>query len=202
MSLKMPPLPSLQCRILTVCGKIESEQKIPAAMKNREEMVAPIRIAKKPAYLRLLPGGKQGQHLHMDCALQEFFSKGHQPETTCKKTDILEILEQLEGVTLEAGLSACFHTTAKTLPEKGLIESFATEQRTGDMSIKLTSGTLEIEGAPVKKVWWKLGKKEAIVTLDAERKEVVDDDYLVRCMDFMKGQFDLFVLGRTPDEIC
>jgi len=134
--------------------------------------------------------------------MQEFFPKGRHPKATCKKTEIVHIIQQLEGATLAAGVSACFHTAATELPEKGLIESFATEQRAADMSIKLTSGTLDIEGSPVRRVSWTLREQKAFVTLNAERKDVVDSDYLVRCMEWIRGQFELFILGRAPDAPC
>jgi hypothetical protein len=202
MALKIPRFKETACQIITVCGMIEKNQKHPLAdlMKDRDELVASIRIAQKPGFLRLMAGSKKGLHLHVDCVLQEFFSRRHVPKVTCKKKDITDILAKMEGIAIDAGLAAGFKIITGQLPEKGLINSFATEQKTADMSMKLTGGTLKIEGAPVKRLVWTLGKDSVRVRLEAERKERVDDAYVSRCFDWMKTQFDLFVLGKAPDE--
>jgi hypothetical protein len=122
------------------------------------------------------------------------------PKASCKKQDIVEILAAMEGTVIDAGISAGFEIKASDLPEKGLINSFATEQRSADMSMKLTGGTLDIEGAPVTRLVWTLRKNTVFVRLEAERKETVDDDYLARTLSWINAQFDLFVLGKTPDE--
>ena len=201
MALRIPRFEDTSCLILTVCGLVEDEKSpLPKLMKDRDECVAAIRIAKKPAFLRLAAGGKKGRHLHVDCALQDFFPKSKVPKASCKKQDIVDILAAMEGTGIDAGISAGFEIKASDLPEKGLINSFATEQRSADMSMKLTGGTLDIEGAPVTRLVWTLRKNTVFVRLEAERKETVDDDYLARTLSWINAQFDLFVLGKTPDE--
>lgn len=202
MAMQLPRFEKTSCRILTVCGRIkEEENPLPKLLPQKKPLVAAYRAAGQNVYLRVLPGGKKHTHLHVDCALRAFFGKDRGPKATAKKADIVKILGQAAGLTIDVGICGGFLVPLSDLPEGGLVRSLSTEQKTGDMSVRLTSGECKIDGAPVRRLFWSIGdeQKDVFVRLEAERQEKVDDQYLMRSLDWIEKQFSLFVLGKTAD---
>ena len=202
MPITLPLFGNTSCRILTVCGRIkEPKHPMVSVLPAREPSVAAYRGADEKVYLRVLPGGKKHTHLHVDCALHGFFSKGHAPKTNTTKDKLLAVLEKAVGLTLDAEICGGFLVPLADLPEQGLIRSLSAEQKTADLSARLTSGECKIEGAPVKRMFWSIRdeQKNVLIGIEANREDKVDDQYLLRSLEWIEKQFTLFVLGKTTD---
>jgi len=202
MAFLLPVFDNTSRRILTVCGRIEDAgHPIAGLLPDGEPLVAAYQAAGRKVYLRVLPGGKKHTHLHVDCATQEFFGKDRAPKTNTTRTKLLRILDKAVGLTLDCGVCGGFVVPLVDLPEQGLIRSLSAEQKTGGLSARLTSGECKIEGAPVRRLYWNMddGENTVFVRVDGSRKDKVDNQYLVRAFDWIGQQFDLFVLGKTPN---
>lgn len=202
MPITLPLFGNTSCRALTVCGRIkEPKHPMVSVLPAREPLVAAYRGADEKVYLRVLPGGKKHTHLHVDCALQGFFPKDHAPKTNTTKDKLLAVLEKAVGLTLDAEICGEFLVPLADLPEQGLIRSLSAEQKTADLSARLTSGECKIEGAPVRRMFWSIRdeQKDVFIRIEANREEKVDDQYLVRSLEWIEKQFTLFVLGKTAD---
>lgn len=203
MPITLPLFGNTSCRVLTVCGCIrEPEHPITSVLPESERSVAAYRGADQKVYLSVLPGGKKHTHLHVDCALQGFFPKDHAPKTNTTKDKLLAVLQKAVGLTLDAGICGGFLVPLTDLPEQGLIRSLSAEQKTADLSARLTSGECKIEGAPVGRLSWRIGdeQKDVFIRIEAHREEKVDDQYLLRSLEWIEKQFALFVMGKTADE--
>lgn len=202
MAFLLPVLENTSCRILTVCGRIkEADHPISGVLPAREPAVAAYRAGEQKVYLRVLPGGKKHPHLHIDCAAQECFGKDRAPKTTTTQAKLLKVLEKAVGLTLDAGICGGFLVPLADLPEQGLIRSLSAEQKTGDLSARLTSGECKIEGAPVGRLFWRIedDQKTVFIRIEAGRQEKVDEQYLVRALGWIEKQFNLFVLGKAAN---
>ena len=87
------------------------------------------------------------------------------------------------------------------LPERGVIRALFEEQQTGKMTVKLTGGTFSIAGAPVNEICWSIdeNKKEASITVEAEKVVEIEESYLQKQLDWINNQFNIFVLMRTDN---
>ena len=202
MAILLPPFENTSCRILTVCGRIkEAEHPISGVLPAREPAVAAYRAGAQKVYLRVLPGGKKHTHLHVDCATQGFFPKDRAPKVNTTKDKLLAVLDKAAGLSLDAGICGGFLVPVADLPEQGLIRSLSAEQKTGDLSARLTSGECKIEGAPVGRLSWRIedDQKHVFIRIEAGRQEKVDEQYLVRALGWIEKQFNLFVLGKAAN---
>lgn len=202
MAFLLPVFNKTSCRILTVCGRIkDTDHPIAGLLPAGDPLVAAYQAAGRKVYLRLLPGGKKHTHLHVDCASQEFFGKVRPPKTNTTKAKLLRMFDKAEGLMLDCGVCGGFVVPLADLPEQGLIRSLSSEQKTGGLAARLTSGECMIEGAPVHRLYWNIneGEKTVFVRVEGSREDKVDDQYLVRAFDWIDEQFDLFVLGKAPN---
>jgi len=172
-----------------------------ASVLPREPSIATYQGADEKACIRILPGGEKHNNLHVDCALYKFFPKDRVPKTNTTKDKLMAILEQAIGLTLDVEICGGFLVPLTDLPEQGLIRSLFAEHKTADLSVRLTSGEFRIEGAPVRRMFWtfKDDDKNVSIGIEANRKEKVDDQYLVRSLEWIEKQFTLFVLGKNID---
>ncbi len=163
-------------------------------------MTARSRVGSCTVYLRISSGGKSGKHLHIDFALDSFFPKGEKPKATHKKAEITALLNEAIGATVDVGVIGYFKLPIEELPERGLVRSLYTEQKTGGIAIKLVGGQLTITGAPVRYISWSVIKdgKKIGLRIEAEKKGIVEIDemYLQSQLDWINNQFRLFVLTR------
>lgn len=200
MALKFPSLKKTNCLALTVCGEVLSEATEGSdAFKNKKPMIASTRIDGQGAFVRLGAGGEDGTHLHIDCLAKDHLSKKSYPETNAKKTDIANAVQVFEGAEINARVSALILWPLDKLPESSIINTLSAKQQSGEIAIKLTSGTIEVKGAPIEEVEWTLDEEEnqAYISIEGRCKETVDDGYIARRLDWIVEQFNLFVLGKA-----
>jgi hypothetical protein len=200
MNLRLPTFKTTKIRAITACGKVESDSPaVNEILKTQKDMTAKYVIDGNDIYFSLLFGGKTGKHLHMDCVFPTFIKKSKLPKITNQIDDVLNRISDFNGVKVEVGVVGLYISPVAEIPEKCLIRSLTTEQKTGDISIRLSSGSFTISGAPVTKMSWSMdeNKNEAMINLQAEKQEVVDAEYLTRINDWIDKQYNLFILGKA-----
>ena len=202
MPITLPLFGNTSCRILTVCGRIkEPKHPMVSVLPAREPSVAKYQGADEKVYIRVLPGGKKHTNLHVDCALQKFFPKNRVPKINTTRDKLLVVLEKAVGLTLDAEICGGFLVPLTDLPAQGLIRSLFAEHKTADLSARLTSGECKIDGAPIRRIFWTIKdeQKNVSIGIKANREERVDDQYLMRSLEWIEKQFTLFILGKTTD---
>ena len=191
--------------ILTVCGRIKEGTVLPSTTIFEKERVASYQTPKGKAYVRaFLKRNKKIIHLHVDCALHDFFPKGKTPKVTHKKNDVLKAIESVIGSDIIANIEGCFEISMSDLPENGSIRLLSSEQKSGELSFRLIGGEISIKGSDVKSIEWNIRKddpKEIIrAIMVGERSFKISDKYLIECLDWLDTQFAVFILGKKNAE--
>jgi hypothetical protein len=203
MPIVLPRLGKTLCSALTVCGYIrELKHPMVSVLPEKDAWVAAYQGENEKVFIRILPGGNKHTHLHVDCFSKKFFDEKRIPKTNITKNKLLSVLEKAIGLTLDAEIYGGFIVPLTDLPESGLIRSLFTEHKTADMSVQLTSGECKIEGTPVRSMSWTIkgDRKNVHIGIEASREEKVDEQYLVRTLEWIEKQFALFILGKTVNE--
>jgi len=203
MGIELPTFENSYGLLLTACGRLRDEE-IRTKGKRREERtkVARYYTASGTAFVRASLGYKQIPHLHVDCVLRKYFPKDRIPKVTHKKAEVLKIIERVLGTTIELSIVGCFKVPMTELPEGGIIHSLSVEQKTVDVSIRLTGGSYTLTGAPVKEIHWRElqeGKRLVHVRIKGEKTSKVSEAYLREMWDWINDQFSLFVLGKIKN---
>jgi len=204
MAIELPKFENTYGVMLTACGQLKGQaSKIKALCERKKPRVARYISAAGTAFVRsrLAIVNKGGIYLHVDCVQGKVFST--KPKVTHKKTEVLEIIEAVRGLEIEAGIIARFEVPIAKLPETGLVRALSTERRISDMSVKLKGAAVSITGTPIKNIDWGIHEKKkkqiVHVRMRAERVVKVDDKYLSESWNWIDEQFLLFVLGRRKD---
>ena len=198
--MELPILERTSCKSLTACAEIQAApQQLLTRLNQAKNMVARYGSGLGAGLVRLLPGGRSGKHVHVDCALRTFFPQGLLPKATHKKAEIIAILDEVIGSQLDVGVHACFEVPLQELPAHGLIRSLSAEEETAGISIKLTGGRFSMTGAPLQQVKWLLTDDGDIVKVEIGAMKVVEAkaNYLQELLDWIDEQFKVFVLGRS-----
>jgi hypothetical protein len=163
-------------------------------------MVTKYQSGAKIAYVRVLTI-EAGRHLHVDCALEEFFGKKKTPKTTCSKGRVLALLETCAGSTIDGTVTATFVVGMAKLPDQGLIRSLSAETGSANLRVRLTGGTLSVAGAAIRRITWSLRKEGSSVWIQIEGDRVitVGENYLEESLAWAGRMFGSFVLQGTDD---
>jgi hypothetical protein len=206
MSIKLPDFRNSRCQMLTACGEITGAKEPRVAdLLKKKALIAVYKAAGDKAFVRVLGGRTSANHLHIDVAKAGIF-RGKDPKATHKKSDLDRILKQVIGNTIDVGVEGEFLMPLGVLPADGVVRSLSVEKKSGNVALRMTAGTLSVEGAPVQSVEWEIrdGGKNVQISLLAERKSVViDDNYLVDLLKWIESMLAVFVLGKenhAPDQ--
>ena len=202
MPLELPRLEQTSCEILTACAHVlTGSDALLQKLAKEDPMTARYGAGSGASYLRVLPGGKSGKHLHIDCALAEYFAGRKRPKTTHRKAEVLRFLDSALGSSVDVCVRTGFVLPLSELPERGFIRSLCSEEGAAGVSIKLIEGRASITGAPARSIWWSVDQKKGEVTvqMEADRSTEVKETYLKDCLDWGSGLLHLFVLGKVTD---
>jgi hypothetical protein len=200
MAIKLPTFEKSYGLIMTVCGKLKQASSQTKKGRDQKPKVARFSTPAGNAFIRVWVTGKPVSHLHVDCALQKFFPKDRIPKVTHKKVDVLKVIKRVIGLQIDVNIRACFGVPITELPEGGIVRALSVEQKTNDMSVKLTGGSLAVTGAPVSRVQWRIAKDNAKtvveIQMEGETSSTISENYLQESWQWINNQFSLFVLGR------
>jgi len=204
MAVELPTFENSYCLSLTACGRLKGKILTKRGSLDEEPKVARYRAASGTAFVRAWLTDKPAQHLHIDCALRKIFPEDKIPKVTGKKADVLEIINSVLGAQIDVSIGASFEVPRTKLAESGIIRALSVEQKTVDISVKITGCDLSLTGAPVNKIQWSTreGKNRTVVDvrMEADRSLMVSEKYLTECWDWINNQFAFFVLGKRKDE--
>ena len=202
MSIKLPDFKDTQCVWVRACGQVETEDpSLIEILKKENAFIASYETHGKKAFLRVYTGGPTQQHLHVDCALSTIFPKNRLPKTTNELNDVISIVSNFIGKKISLGVMGVFRISLDELPEHGLIRSLSTEERTGDISIKLVGGDFEITGAPIQHVKWQIedDTNRVRISINGEKFETINERYLLSVLEWIEIQYNLLIKGKTKD---
>jgi len=113
----------------------------------------------------------------------------------------MAVLEDLEGLRVDALVRALFWVSVDDLPERGVVRLLCERQKLGDTELSLTGGTLSIKGAPIQCLHWQTveGQKRVRVVVESTKKTSLEEMYLCDLSKWIVDEFSLFVLGRTKN---
>lgn len=204
MAIQWPTVAEASCQSLTVCGEIVADKKEIRQWCDRKLkdnwLAYRISVEHGPMYARIGLGGKSGKHCHVDVAVPAFFD-GDEPKADLTEADAAERLNPLMGEKIEAAVRGVFTLPAANLPYiiKLTQSIVATE---GDVSIRITGGTLSIKGTPIHRITWTLdeAEKDAKISMSAKTSLTISDSYLVEAFEVLKQGFATFIRRGKPHE--
>lgn len=205
MPLVFPNLTEAKCRILTVCGHLQTEDSELLAWMAEKSARSPwpeylCETSSGKYYVRLGIGGrKDGRHVHIDVAVPEHFRTPPSVEKSCE--ELMADLERFRGMTLDSDISCRFVEKMASVP---LIRDLAGKRpdTTVKSWVRATSGTFTMGGGRVESLEWKLldrdGDELVRIDLDLVQQPVVfDDAYLTNALGPASVFFQGLIKG-TP----
>lgn len=136
--MRLPRLDEARCESLTACGRIKTASKeFVDHLRKAETMASRCRVGSKPAFLRVLVGRESTRHLHIDCALDSYFPRQYKPEVNHTMAEIMSLLNGAIGATVDVGVVGYFVVSLDEVPERGLVRSLYTEQKSGGLTVEI-----------------------------------------------------------------
>jgi hypothetical protein len=205
MKTRLPDLDRIGCQGLTACGElVDADRMLVKWLSKQKEMVASFTPpnAKIKTYVHVMFGGKSGKHVHVDVVKATAFRDKKIPRTNARTGQTQDILGKFAGHKLDLGIAATFICDFNKLPENGLIRSASMTAKTGPVTIRQTRGTFTLSGTPLELISWSIRKSsnEVRVYLEANRGSVdLNDSYLVEASVWIRGLYDVFILGKDSN---
>jgi hypothetical protein len=200
MELRLPNLKGTSCRLLVMCGRIETKEKrIIAWLKAHKKMIAKTKIDGEPVSIRLLCSDAQPEnHFHLDIATAEVFEGKKLPKPTHKMAEIRKELDEVEELEVRTDVEGVFGVPVGDLPS--IIQATLFETKVGEVTIKMTGGRLSVEGAPIQTINWSVpkGKKDATVILEGKMACKITASYLEDSWSLIRSAFTAFIQGGVP----
>ena len=195
MKFHFPSFVDTECVFLSVCGQLATdEREIIDWLRTQENLEARYQRSGRTGYVRVMCGGKHGNHLHIDGARRDYFA-GRPPSTTHKIGQVREALDRVAGYDISPRAKGTYFIGRDKLPP--FIQTTISEVTSvQDVSIRTTGGILSVTGAPIDTIRWWLQKDEANVRvgLEARMKATLDGEYLETCLGVLDSAFEAFVL--------
>jgi len=203
MGLRIPNLKRSRCRLLTACGLVLTED--PNSLRWLKEQqegewwTGRAMVSGNSVYVRARFRGSSGkQHFHVDVARADFFkSRGHSPpKCTRRMSEIHGAIAHLFGQKIDVRISGSFDVREASLPP--VIRSTLVEVQAGNLSIRMTGGTLSVRGAPIDRIAWSLiGEKNAVVHLEGRSIVTIDESYLEGAIERLSSALRSFGSQRV-----
>jgi len=199
MAIRFPSLADTQCKSLTVCGELLTDDTATLQwLRHQKTMQARYGRAGETGYVRIVfAGGRaRGRHFHVDVAQREYFGKSP-PALTHKIADVRKAFEHLSEEKIRVGIEGVYYVAREQLPDP-LHAIFAAggEMHSGEVSVRLTGATFAMSGAPIReiKLWTREQQDEiGLVLSNIETSLVINDTYLEDCLQIVDALFSAFL---------
>ncbi|NUM52614.1 MAG: hypothetical protein HUU46_03120 [Candidatus Hydrogenedentes bacterium] len=196
--MRIPNLSTSECLNLTACGELaEDRPELAKYLAKKSRIVATLMQGETQVLVGVISGGYSEKHFHVDIARSSFFPASRIPKATTSIEEIEELYRRFEGVKVQVSIIATFEVPIADLPENGLIRGLTQDFRSGDLGMRLLRGGIDIRGGALESFDWEVqrGLERVRVTIEAQRSETIDDNYLVRLVEWSEIQFGLMVKG-------
>lgn len=196
MPLRLPNLNSTGCINLTACGEIVTKDKrLLDWLKSQDEKpfrVAKVKIGDGAAFVRVAFGGYSKRHFHLEITPVHYFDRPHLPKSNASIAEIRSLVEKVAGEKVRLDVEGEYLVKKQDLPP--MIRSTIFESKGDGVSLRMTGGTIAVDGGPIYRIKWSIGKKhDTLVSLEAIVKAVVTDSYLEDAFSLMNDAFKAFV---------
>jgi hypothetical protein len=199
MAANLPEFKGSHCKILMLCGQLQAADKeLTDWIKKQKTLITTYEDARKKIFLRSMMGGKSGKHVHVDVAHPDWFQEEDAPKANQPLEAFQKRFERVQGSEIAVKIAASFIVKASELPERGMVRSMAIETKTGDLTIKMTSGTYSLSGAPITGVRWSKVEEsdEFRIKIDAERTVKIGENYIIDQFLWSEQMLNTFILGK------
>ena len=137
----------------------------------------------------------EGGHLHVDVAKPEYF-KDEPPEVDSTWDQVEKQIAEFATQTFKVKATAIFTASKEEIQKSPLYTLMSLETRSGDISMKLTSGTLTVTGATLRTISWRRREESGNVEikLNANIETQLDELYLSKPFEMLSEVFKSVVL--------
>lgn len=197
------PKPSERLKRLVACGTLQTDD--PAIL----EQIA--RIGKESTedgyiasdgtggYIKFLagsiPADKNSKHIHIEVVSCDCSQEPQKPNCPLEKIQMM--IDQFNGLMVEADFSAVFWIPIRSLPAFGLILGCKVESEFESMKIRQSTAIFTVERGPVDQIYWtRLPKQPDLINIALSVSKITsfDRDYLTSIELLMNRTFDFLVL--------
>jgi len=197
MILTLPDFKDRRCLQLDFCGRIDGQVSIPELDKA---LVAEFSGPGKELFLGIVlpfPGDRKHTHVHLRLATSEAFDK-KPPNVTATLDDIFKLVEPFMGKSTKTELDGVF--VAELTEISPLIRSGFVETTVEKVQVRMTGGTLSVQGTPIHTIGWKLKKSGKVeFLLEARTERALTASYLVDGLHLMESAFKAMVVGGASE---
>jgi hypothetical protein len=200
MNIILPSFKNKFLKCITACGNIDTNsEKILDLLKSKQILASKYNKNDKDIYFIISSGGKAGKHLHIDCVMEDFVDKKKVPKSFCTLKESDSFLSNFEDLNINVSIRNIFILPESEISDCGILKSLMFEQKSAELSIKAVSGSFEIKGAPINKINWihHREKPELFIEFEAEIKEKINPQYLIRASELIENQYNIFVTGKV-----
>jgi hypothetical protein len=198
-AIRLPDLTTSGCKVLIVCGRTEDRETV-SKMKRLKSLAAMYRTGGHSTQIRIVfeTEGTYG-HVHIELVSREFWGKADDPKPVSKLSEVQAALKVLEDVILNADVDGYFTVPIADLPP--IIRSATEEVKVRDVSIKMTSGTLTVRGAPIERIEWRTSaiSDDAVVILHSKKSVRIHSEFLYDALNVLAPAFSVLIKGRQPN---
>ncbi len=193
----LPDFKDRKCLRLDLCGRIAEPSSAPPLDKA---LIADCATVGKKLLLGIVlpfPRDKKDTHVHIRIAILESF-EGTPPRVNSTLDEIFKLIEPFMGKKIRTEIDGVFRVEMTEMSP--LIRSSFVETTVEKVHVKLTGGTLSVQGTPIHTIGWKLGKSGKVnVLVEARTETELTASYLVDGLDLIESAFRAMVVGETRE---
>jgi hypothetical protein len=200
MSIILPDFKDRKCLEVSICGFISEPdyvQKV-EVLPLEKLLIATYERSGQKVFARMVPPFPldEDKDVHIHIELDPASGKS-QPRVNCSIDDILNRLDTFVGQKINIRVAGTFRTNLAELPSfiRPLLMEYGDP---GKVQVRMTGGTLAVQGAPIQRISWQLLDKEggARITLEARTEVNLSESYLVDQLDMLESAFNSFIVGE------
>jgi hypothetical protein len=198
MAIALPDLHADKVDGLMICGSIKAKDKSLrkwAASHERDWYICYFGKKSNRLFCRVtFDKYKDRIHFHTDLATKDWFSSGKVPEETEDGPEFEKLVAPTFNLEMTADVSLDFRAKRGAWPSIMALTQKLSVERDG-LTIKMTGGTLSVEGAPVNAIFWAIDPKDdtqARVSMRGAITLTMSENYIQDFYQSMKAYSDTF----------
>jgi hypothetical protein len=200
MPIILPDFKKTHCVSITACADITpADRVLKRWLQNEEDTISIFKTALGKTCLRVMYGGRSGNHIHIDLGQSSFFTSASIPKANRTIAQVQKKIDFLMGKAVDVDLRGLFEIPIDELPANGLVRTLFFETKTTNVGIKMIGARFAVSGGPVGRISWQMKSKTevGIVFESHTLKTSISEDYLTKALGILESAFNAFILGRT-----
>ncbi len=203
-TLKIPALGGrTRCLSLTVCANVEDGQgREKSARSSPSEVIFRARPGGHVVFVRAVAPQRGGSgHVHIDCAVKEYFGRESPPKTTGRMADAVHLLSPYLGREVSPSITGVF---AEPDDSSAFVKKFGRPPPTEAGTIKVSLSRIEwkVQGSCINRLGWCDARqgRPPLVYLNAVHKLNLSALYLALAYSWIEEQYSPFCLPDSDTE--